>query len=214
MVKLRLFFILSLFLGFLTFPCYADISEKEADQWVNDKGRELISALSSQDIDQKYAVLDQMFNHDVDCAYIGRFVLGTYWRKMTPEQQEIYQGLFRRYVVSLYKSYPLDFDMKGVDFSILSTELNGRYADVLCRVSLPEKYQTETFKAVNIAFKLVKNDARIQIVDLKIGESSLLLTYRTRFMAMIKDADEEMDWFLEDFQLQTESNEKNLQQEF
>ena len=37
------------------------------------------------------------------------------------------------------------------------------------------------------------------IVDLILGESSLLTTYRTRFYDMIKSLDYEMSWFLEDF---------------
>ena len=46
------------------------------------------------------------------------------------------------------------------------------------------------------------------LTDIKIGESSLILSYRNKFYQMIKSADEDMEWFLEDFELTTVSAEK------
>lgn len=46
------------------------------------------------------------------------------------------------------------------------------------------------------------------ITDIKVAESSLILSYRGRFYQMIADADEEMEWFLEDFELLADSGKK------
>ena len=45
--------------------------------------------------------------------------------------------------------------------------------------------------------------------DLKIAESSLLVTYRERFNKMIhQDNDDEIDWFLDDLMALTEDKER------
>ena len=63
-----------------------------------------------------------------------------------------------------------------------------------------------------LEFKVAKTDGKIKIYDLKIGESSLILTYRNRFYTMMTEADEEVSWFLEDLETLTVSNEQNAQQ--
>ncbi len=51
----------------------------------------------------------------------------------------------------------------------------------------------------------------MRIIDLKIGESSLILSYRGRFYEMIAQDDEDLGWFMEDLQMITESTEKQNQ---
>ena len=70
----------------------------------------------------------------------------------------------------------------------------------------------ENFDHVNLEFTLHEIGGKIKITDLKIGESSLLLTYRGRFYQMIKDVDEDFEWFLEDLETITVSNERNAEQ--
>ena len=45
-------------------------------------------------------------------------------------------------------------------------------------------------------------------IDIKVGENSLILTYRQRFQEMIKEADEDINWFMEDFELVANSVQK------
>lgn len=187
----------------------AVVPENEAVEWVNATGYKLIEALSQKDIMQKYQVLDEMFDQNIDTDYMARFVLGKYWRTLDADQQAEFTALFKRYAVSLYKGFPLDFDLQGLGFDVISTQTSGNYTDIVCRIDLPEKYRSDTLSSLPVAFKLSKTAGNIKIIDLKIQESSLLLTYRARFMKMIKDVDEDMTWFLEDFTDLTLSNEKN-----
>lgn len=201
------------FFVFCTSAYANPVPENEAADWINRTGIKLIEALGNPDKQAKYAVLDDMFKNDVDTAYIAQFVLGRYWRMLNAEQKARYQTLFYRYVVSLYKTYPLNFDTKGLDFTITSTRVNDKYTDVFCRVQLPENLSSEALDSLLLEFKLTQTENRIRIVDLKIGESSLLLTYRNRFNTMVKDVDEDMDWFLEDFTDLTASTEKQARQQ-
>ena len=69
-----------------------------------------------------------------------------------------------------------------------------------------------------LEFKLRKTADGIKILDLKLAESSLILSYRSRFYAMIAEDDGDMTWFLEDFRTSVESiertNQLRLEKEF
>jgi phospholipid transport system substrate-binding protein len=190
----------------------APVAEDEAIEWANSTGAKLIEALGSNNLESKYAALDKMFANDVDGNYIARFVIGKYWKEMSAEQQKKYNALFNRYMLSLYKNYPLDFEIVDINFTITSVRAGKLHTAVFCTVTLPEKIANDNFDHVNLEFTLRKTGGKIKITDLKIGESSLLLTYRGRFYQMIKDADEDIEWFLEDLESLTVSNERNAEE--
>jgi phospholipid transport system substrate-binding protein len=192
----------------------APVQENIAKDWVNDTGRKLIDTLSNSNIEEKYMGLENIFNEDIDTNYMARFVIGKYWRLMNDEQQERYLSLFDRYAISLYKNYPLNFDTTGLDFEVVSVNQNQKFTDVTCSITLPEQFATETMKNINVKFKLSQENNKTKIVDLILGQSSLLQTYRNRFYNNIKELDEEMEWFLEDFHDMVLSSEKTAQEKF
>ena len=198
---------------FLSFAAFAaPVSATKAKDFINQTGYRLIEALGNQNLQEKYAVLDDMFQKNVDMPYLARFVMGKYFKQMTEEQKQTYLALFPRYVIGVYKGYPLNFGTEGLSFEILSTLQNGNFTDVLCRINLPESLKTEQVQSIDVSFKLEEVENQPKIIDLKIGESSLLVSYRNRFYQMIMEADEDMVWFLEDFAALTESAEKNAEE--
>lgn len=202
------------YLIFINVSIAAPVQENIAKDWVNDTGRKLIDTLSNSNIEEKYMGLENIFNEDIDTNYMARFVIGKYWRLMNDEQQERYLSLFDRYAISLYKNYPLDFDTTGLDFNVVSVNQNQKFTDVTCSITLPEQFATETMKNINVKFKLSQENNKTKIVDLILGQSSLLQTYRNRFYNNIKELDEEMEWFLEDFHDMVLSSEKTAQEKF
>ena len=188
------------------------VAEQQAVTWAQQTGYALIEALGNNNLASKYAALDKMFHEDVDTSYIAKFVIGKYWRLLNDEQKQTYLALFNRYVLSLYKNYPLDFNTENIKFEITSARINGNFTDVFCKVDLPENISSENLSYVMLEFKVAQTDGKIKIYDLKIGESSLLLTYRSRFYSMMMEADEDVSWFLEDLELLTQSNEQTAQE--
>ena len=66
---------------------------------------------------------------------------------------------------------------------------------------------------IKVLFILTDANGHVQVRDLKVEESSLLLSYRDRFYKMIhEDSDDDMTWFLEDLTTVTQdTEEKNAQ---
>ena len=194
--------------------CSAPLKAGEAQvrAFISDSGYALIEALGCDDVEQKYQILDELFDQRVDTDYIAKFVLGVYYNKMNDAQKARYHMLFGRYIKSLYKSYPLNFKTPNIDFDIVGVRQNGAFYDVKCMVDLPEQYQSESLKQIGLEFRVRENADVIKLIDFKIDTISMLLTFKNKLMQMIKDDEEEMDWFLEDFEDLTLSNEMQAKQ--
>lgn len=187
------------------------INPKEAEAWANQKGRALLDAFSLQDLKSKYAKLDEMFLNDVDLDYIGKFVVGKYWRQMSKEQQERYIPLFKRYSLSLYKSFPLSFSL-DIDFKVTNVKLEKDYADITTQIILDEpELAAQNQDKILVVFRVHKVKDKLKIIDLKLAESSLILSYRGRFYEMLRSVDDEIEWFLEDLEMITASAEAQNQ---
>ena len=196
-------------MSFFSFSLKA--GQEEATSFVNETGRALLEAFSYQDIAKKHQMLEILFENKTDTGHIADFTLGTYRRLFNENQKQRYHALFKRYLKALYQSYPLNFDVKGADFEVLSVRQNGMFYDVSCLIDLPEKYRTEDISQVKVNFQLKEDQGSIKLVDFKISEASMASTLKDRVMQMIKDDEEEVEWFLEDFEDLTISNEKNVQ---
>lgn len=193
-----------LFLGFMFHieNAVAALNVQTAQRWAEDKGREIIEILTSEDIEQKYTDLDTILENDVDLDYAAKFVVGKYWRLMTPEQQQHYVPLFKRYVSALYKTYPLNLDKGAVRYTVDKALTDKNTVMVYCTIFI-EKLEQALDKSsqggIKVQFILSENRNRIQVRDLKIEERSLLVSYRERFYKMIhENNDDEIEWFLDD----------------
>ena len=176
---------------------YGSADSQKAISWVNDKGRELLDTFNDSDINKKHQKLDEMFINHVDLDYISKFVVGKYWRSMTDSQKQKYQDLFKRYCLSVYKNFPLEFKNK-ITFSISNAYCNNDYCDVITNVDIGEMAENGQPQIFMVTFRIREKNNTWQIIDLKLAESSLLLSYRNRFYEMINAVDGEIDWFLED----------------
>lgn len=187
--------------------CRAGFDKAQALEFASTKGAELLTAFQEPDLNKRYQRLDELFLAYVDTDYISRFVVGKYWRQMTPVQKKRYQELFVRYGLAYYKTLPLDYVQK-VSYEIKGAEPDGAFMTVsaVVHVSMRENPQD-----VALVFRLHETQGgQIKAVDVKVAESSLLLAYRSKFYEMMAQEDGEIDWFLEDLEDLTSSFEHSL----
>ncbi len=206
-LRLIIFFVLMMF----SFPVAAEpLTEAEARTFAETKGNELLAAFAQTDPAEKYRKLDELFLNDVDLNYISRFVIGKYWRQMNSEQQQKYQELFRLYTLNLYKGFSFDFD-NNLSFSVSRVVSDGEQMSI--RTDIDYRGMDGKNTKFPVELRIHKKNGRIMLTDIKVTESSLLLSYRNRFYQMMAEADEEIEWFLDDFELLAKSSEKYYRQE-
>ena len=217
-MKLKYFLLQLFFFWALLFKPYgAFANSNEAQNWAASKGEQILKILGDKNLERKYADLDKILYEDIDLDHAARFVMGRYWRKMNDEQKETYLPLFKRYTAAAYKSFPLDIPENSIGYEIIKIQPNKDFFDVICNISIKqtEKINNEKNGAtakINVIFSLTKQNQKIMVRDLKIGESSLLIAYRERFNKMIHDDnDDEIDWFLEDLEnITADKEQENL----
>ncbi len=189
-----------------------DIAPQEAEIWVQNQGNALLDAFGEPDLNRKYASLDKMLAESIDLNYVAKFVMGKYWRQMTPAQQTEYLSLFQRYAMSIYKGFPLSFDVSRINFEVERIQQENNGVSVKTKIRLSEETPQNALNEVVVEFKLHRNNGKIQIIDLKLGESSLILSYRSRFYDMIARNDDDVEWFMEDLRDITDAAERTNQQ--
>ena len=185
----------------------ASAGKPDAKAWVNDKGRELLDTFNETNLSEKYRRLDKLFVEHIDLDYISKFVVGKYWRQMSTEQQKRYQGIFKRYALGVYKGFPLSFEQK-INFEVNSVQSEKDYTDVTTSIVLEEKKDNQQPQTFLVVFRLVEVEGGYKIIDLKFAESSLILSYRSRFYELFANDDGDIEWFLEDLENMAVSAEK------
>lgn len=188
------------------FPAWsARVSPDAARDWADKNGRLLLETFREPDLPARYKKLDDLFIRFVDLDYVSKFVMGKYWRRMTPQQQDTYRGIFKRYALATYKSFPLDF-VNSLTYAVGDAiEENGfTTVSATVTVTLDANAGPQDFL---LQFRLHDNGGRIQLVDIKFAESSLILSFRGQFYTQLAELDGEIEWFLEDFETSTYSLE-------
>lgn len=179
-----------------------------AGKWAEEKGALLLKTFEEENVAEKYRKLDELFIKHVDLDYIGQFVAGKYWKRMSPVQQDKYQKLFKRYALGVYKGFPLSFKNK-IAFKVNNVVSDSNFTDVWTSIDIGAAEPGSAPTLINVAFRLHQKGGQPQIVDITLAESSLILSYRARFYKMIMDSDEDLEWFLEDLETSAVSTEKN-----
>lgn len=82
------------------------------------------------------------------------------------------------------------------------------YVDVTAAVDVGGKNEQEKPQVFLVTFRLAEKNSELRIIDLKLAESSLILSYRTRFYELFAADDGDVEWFLEDLENMTSSAEK------
>jgi phospholipid transport system substrate-binding protein len=81
-------------------------SPEAASKYIESLGDDALKAISNQSLGkkQKKAKLEDLFADNVDFKWVGRFVMGRYWRKATDAQKERYVTEYKKFLLMHYAS--------------------------------------------------------------------------------------------------------------
>ena len=126
--------------------------------------------------------------------------MGKYWPIMTADEQLQFRRMFKLYALAIYKTYPLTLTDKD-SFQIIRTVITGQNtAEVYAQIHFASLSPQDALQDIMVQFN-IRNDVNgLKLVDLRIAESSLALSYRRKFYQLMQEDEGEVAWFLEDFQ--------------
>ena len=135
---------------------------------------------TSQNEQQKRQALSTLFQEAVDTDWIGKFVLGHFWKDATDEEKRQYLEKYRAYLTRNYVSKFDDDTGFGVD-DIKVTSIAPSEAKQFEAKSLIQRKGEED---VHVDYLFDQSSPKCQVHDIKIEGVSLLATQRSEFGAL------------------------------
>lgn len=153
----------------------------DAAQFINRLGNQAIETLRATNLtlDQREARFRSLLSQGFDLRFMGRFVLGRYWRAATPDQRTDYLSLYGEFLLKTYSARLGGYSGETMTVTgarqvsdkdiIVSTNLN--------RPSGP---------SIAADWRVRKIDGQYRIIDIMIEGVSMAVTQRSEFASVVK----------------------------
>lgn len=185
-----LFSVIMLFAG----NARANINPKDAEDFIKNVTQTGIEELinSNASAAEKKERFSKLFNQDLDLDFIGKFVLGRYWRTATPKQQEEFISVYRKLNLQTWSERFDDF--KGKHFEFLDTE-NSKSAD---QIFVNTQVPMSEGAPASVKWRVKKTGNDLRIVDIIIENVSLAQTSRSEYTSYIQKSPQGIDGLIQE----------------
>ncbi len=158
------------------------IDANKAESFVKSVTKQGIEEIINSNVSrqEKDARFEKLFNEYLDLDYIGRFVLGRYYKTATPAQRKEFIDVYRAFNI---KTWSQRFDeFKGKSFVFAGTTPSNSEGQLFVNTTV-NMGEGEPAKVV---WRVKDNGHSMKIVDIIIENVSLAITARNEYTAYIK----------------------------
>ena len=162
-------------------PALAQLDTARAVAFIQATGNELVGALNSTSLTlpQRRERVASVLRQAVDMEGVGRFILGRWWRVATPAEQQEYLRLFEE---TLIRNLAGRFgEYQGVRFSLGRSQQ--RTEDDALVTTMVER---PGIAALNLDWRVAEVGGQPRVVDLVAEGTSLRLTQRSEYSAVVQ----------------------------
>ena len=152
-----------------------------ASLFIRQFGDEAVTTLQSTglSLEEREARFQRILRNGFDLPFIGRFVLGRYWKQINAEQQSDYLILFSEYVVQIYSARLGGY--AGETLAVVAERPAGsKDVVVMTRIDRPSGPPIMSDWRVRIA------NNQLRIIDVSVEGVSLVVTQRSEFASVIQ----------------------------
>ena len=162
----------------------AEVGQAELDgaaALISRLAQQAFGVLRRQDtsLEEREAVFRALLREGFDMDFIGRFVLGKYWREMSPEQRTEYLEVFSEYVLQTYSRRFGGY--AGQTFAISGARAAGQQ-DAMVQTRIDQPSGPPIFADWRV--RVVPGGYRI--VDVMVEGVSMAVTQRSEFGAVVQ----------------------------
>ncbi len=164
----------------LAFATQAAASQEDCEKLVKTETAHAIDVLHNASLDTKAKgkELGAVFQRVVDIDWIGRYVLGRYWKTATPQQQGDYLSVYRNYLTQNYISKLDDADSIDADtIQILSIAAAPSGSGYEAKTLIQSKGDPDT----HVDYLLDDKEGSCKVHDVRVEGVSLLVSQRSEF---------------------------------
>lgn len=130
-------------------------------------------------LEERERVFHGLLSDSFAMALIGRFVVGRYWKSMSPDQQAEYQHLFATWVAKSYSARLGGYS--GQEFKIDRMQKAGQN-DVFVRTRIVQ----EGSAPLRADWRVRNFKGQFKVIDVVIEGVSMLTTQRSEFAAVLR----------------------------
>lgn len=171
----------------------ADINKENAITMVENLTQKGIEEVinSNAPIEEKNRIFKKLFTENLDLDFIGRYVLGRYWRTATPQQKKEFISLYKEFNVKTWSKRFDEFKGKSFVFEGTTSASNPKQVFVNTKVPMPEG------APVSVKWRVYENKGKLKIIDIIIENVSLAQTARNEYTVFISKSPKGIDGLLE-----------------
>ncbi|MCC7259426.1 MAG: ABC transporter substrate-binding protein [Alphaproteobacteria bacterium] len=174
-----------LFSFFLFVTPAAKASPEDATGFIDNLSAHVVTIVTDKSIPsgEKEKTLEAMFKESVDVAWIGKFVLGKYWRTASEDQRARYQQFYDPFLIRSYTSRFREYSGEKSEALGAKETKAGEYI-VNTRIIRPNA------APILVDYRVRKMDGKnakppYRVFDVIVEGVSLLATQRSEFSAVI-----------------------------
>ena len=159
----------------------AAVQPGAASELIRRLGEQAIAALGAPgaSLEAREARFRGLLSEGFDLAFIGRFVLGRYWREATPAQRNVYLALFGEYVLKTYSARLGGYAGEGM--TVLSERPAGtKDVVVSTRILRPSG------PPIDADWRVRTTGERYRIIDVMVEGVSMVMTQRSEFSSVVQ----------------------------
>ena len=172
----------------------ADINTDKAEAFIKDVTKTGIEELINANVsaEEKQARFTKLFNQDLDLDFIGKFVLGRFWRTATPQQRKEFIDVYRKLNIQTWSERFDEF--KGKHFEFIGTEKSKSADQIFVNTQVP---MAEGAPA-QVKWRVKETGNTMRIVDIIIENVSLAQTSRSEYTSYIQKSPDGIDGLIKD----------------
>ena len=171
----------------------ADINGKDAMSMVENLTKQGIEQIvnSTAPVEEKNRIFKKLFTENLDLDFIGKYVLGRYWRTATPQQKKEFINLYKEFNVKTWSKRFDEFKGKSFVFDGVTPATNKEQVFVNTSVPMPEG------EPVRVKWRVYNRKGELKVIDIIIENVSLAQTARNEYTSFIAKSPNGIEGLLE-----------------
>jgi phospholipid transport system substrate-binding protein len=129
---------------------------------------------------QKQGQLEKVFSSNVDIPWVGRFVMGRFWRQASDEQKALYIKKYEKFLVAHYASRFADYTSGS--FKVTGTRDEGNNESTVSMEIIPPERGAAPLL---LDYRVRQEGAGFKIFDVIVEGVSMITTQRSEFSSVI-----------------------------
>ena len=201
MKRIILFFVI--FFSFVQ-TSMADINKDAAVKLIETVTKEGIEQIinSNSSIEEKNKVFRKLFTENLDLDFIGKYVLGRYWRTSSAEQRKEFIRLYKEFNIQTWSKRFDEF--KGREFKFNGSSPANNANQIFVDTSVP----VDEGSPISVKWRVNNINGKLKIIDIIIENVSLAQTARTEYTSYIAKSPKGVEGLLDNLRSKISAEKK------